>query len=105
MANVSQFQNEAVLERIADTIKCLGHPLRLRLLAALEGGDLTVTELQRATGAPQALVSHQLSILRGHNVVAAARDGLSVRYAITEPRVRHLLDCIRSWGRLVEEKS
>lgn len=87
-----------LLERAAAVIKCLGHPLRLQLLDALEGGAATVTELQALTGATQAMVSQQLATLRGHGVVTARRNGPFVRYAIAEPKVHHILDCIRGCG-------
>lgn len=86
------------LERAAAVIKCLGHPLRLQLLDALEGDAATVTELQALTGATQSMVSQQLATLRGHGVVTARRDGPFVRYAIAEPKVHHILDCIRGCG-------
>lgn len=86
------------LARAAAVIKCLGHPLRLQLLEALESGDLSVTELQKCTGATQTMVSQQLATLRGHGVVDFRRDGPFVRYTIREPKVRHILDCIRGCG-------
>ena len=86
---------DEVLARASAVIKCLGHPLRLRLLEAMEKGDRTVTELQECTGASQAVVSQQLSILRGRGVVAASREGPYMYYHISEPKVHHILDCIR----------
>lgn len=87
-----------LLEQAASVIKCLGHPLRLQLLNAMEGGQMTVRELELRTGATQATVSQQLAILRGHGVVAARRDGAFVRYSITEPKVHNILACIRGCG-------
>jgi DNA-binding transcriptional ArsR family regulator len=85
-----------VIESAAGVIKCLGHPLRLRLLDILERvGEASVTELQLLSGVSQAAVSEQLGILRGRNVVAARRDGPFMRYRITEPRVAHILACVR----------
>lgn len=83
------------LDRAARVIKVLGHPLRLRLIEALEGGERHVGELQEAVDAGQALVSQQLAILRAHGVVDARRDGPRVYYRIVEPRVIKILDCIR----------
>jgi len=88
----------ALLRDSADVIKCLGHPLRLRLLEALEGGECTVTELQDHAGASQSAVSQQLGILRGRGIVDSRRDGVNVHYWITEPKVRHILACIRDCG-------
>jgi ArsR family transcriptional regulator len=85
----------AILARAAVVIKCLGHPLRLRLLEALELGEKTVAELQACSGATQAMVSQQLATMRGHLIVAARRDGQFVRYSICESKVHTILDCVR----------
>jgi DNA-binding transcriptional ArsR family regulator len=85
----------AVLQHATAVIKCLGHPLRLRLLEAMESGECTVSGLQAHTGAGQAAVSEQLGILRGHGAVEARRDGVFVYYRIIEPKVRRILACIR----------
>lgn len=88
----------ATLTKSAAIIKCLGHPLRLALLEAMEQDGRTVTELQEWSGATQALVSQQLATLRGHGVVRAEREGQYIRYFIAEPKVHHILDCIRDCG-------
>lgn len=84
-----------ILERAARVIRVLGHPLRLRMLEALEDGERNVTELVEASGAPQALVSQHLAILRAEGVVGSRREGFRVFYRITEPKVHKILDCIR----------
>jgi ArsR family transcriptional regulator len=85
----------SVLNGAAAVIKVIGHPLRLRLLEAMEVGERTVTELQDVTGSSQSMVSQQLGILRGRGVVDARRDGTHVYYRITEPKVHRILACIR----------
>lgn len=85
-----------VLTKAAEVIKCLGHPLRLRLLEALEHGEKSVTELQAHSGATQAAVSQQLATMRARRVVECRRDGAHVYYHIIEPKVMAVLACIRS---------
>ena len=85
----------AVLERASRVIRVIGHPLRLRLLELLEGGERNVTELVLAAGVGQAKVSQQLGILRAEGVVGDRRDGGRVFYRIIEPKVSRILDCIR----------
>ncbi|MEE8135478.1 MAG: metalloregulator ArsR/SmtB family transcription factor [Gemmatimonadales bacterium] len=85
-----------VLERAANIIKCLGHPLRLRLLEGLENGEMTVSDLQEYSGATQAAVSQQLATLKSRRVVDSRRDGAYVHYRIIEPKVEHILGCIRT---------
>ncbi|MDH4141564.1 MAG: metalloregulator ArsR/SmtB family transcription factor [Chloroflexota bacterium] len=84
-----------VMERAARVIRVLGHPLRLRILEVLQGGERHVTDLVDATGVSQALVSQHLAILRADQVVGARRDGTRVFYRITEPKVHRILACIR----------
>jgi ArsR family transcriptional regulator len=100
MATVRRSRADAiesdVLAKAAEVIKCLGHPLRLRLLEVLEQGEKTVTELQRHTGASQAAVSQQLATMRARRIVENRRDGTNVFYRIIEPKVTAILACIRS---------
>jgi ArsR family transcriptional regulator len=93
-ATARQIDTE-ILERASRVIRVVGHPLRLRLLELLEGGERNVTELVRSAGASQAIVSQQLRILRAEGVVGARREGPRVFYWITEPKVSKILDCIR----------
>lgn len=85
-----------VLDRAAAVIKCLGHPLRLRLLEALERRERTVSERQDCAGASQAVVSQQLAALKARGIVDARRAGTFVHYRIVEPKVYPILDCIRA---------
>lgn len=86
---------DGYLARSAEVIKCLGHPLRLRLLEALESGEKTVSALQEYADASQSVVSQQLAILRGKGVVESRREGVNVFYWLIEPKVFHILTCIR----------
>jgi ArsR family transcriptional regulator len=88
--------DQPVIERAARVIRVLGHPLRLRLLEAMEAGERNVTELVAEVGVNQATVSQQLAILRLEGVVGARRDGPRVFYRITEPKVSSILACIRA---------
>ncbi len=85
----------ALLARAAEIIKMLGHPERLKIVEVLERREATVSEIQEAIGTPQAIVSQHLARMRGCNIVAAQRDGNHVRYRVVEPKVHHILHCIR----------
>lgn len=82
------------LARAAEIIKLLGHRKRLMILAALEEGERTVSELCRTCGLEQAICSQHLRRLRELDVVSCRKDGQNVYYRVIEPRVRRILDCI-----------
>ena len=83
------------LSKAADVIKVVGHPDRLRILEFLEDGERTVGEIQDVLGLGQAIVSQHLAKMRGWDIVESRRDGIHVYYWIIEPKVGHILDCIR----------
>ena len=86
----------AALAKAADVIKVVGHPDRLRILEFLEEGEKAVGEIQECLDLPQAIVSQHLAKMRGWDIVESRRDGIHVYYHIIEPKVTHILDCIRT---------
>jgi DNA-binding transcriptional ArsR family regulator len=85
----------ALLNRAADTIRVLGHPDRIKIVEVLEERDATVSEIQDAVELSQPIVSQHLARLRAHGIVASTRDGQHVTYSLVEPKVEHILRCIR----------
>ena len=78
----------------AEMMKALSNPGRLRILCALVPGDMTVGELETAVGASQSYVSGQLLKLRSDGLVSCVRNGRSMHYSLSDPRVRPLLERI-----------
>ncbi|ORI20288.1 metalloregulator ArsR/SmtB family transcription factor [Rhodococcus sp. 1168] len=80
----------------ADFFKTLGHPARIRILELLSEREHAVSEMLPEVGIEPANLSQQLSILRRAGLVAARREGLSVSYALTSPRIADLLTTART---------
>ena len=75
--------------------RALAHPIRIRILEILSDGDRSVQELQDELKVDQPLVSQQLAVLRGKNIVASRKLGTTVKYAIRDPLVGDLLKTAR----------
>jgi DNA-binding transcriptional ArsR family regulator len=75
--------------------RALAHPIRIRILEILSDRDRSVQELQDELKVDQPLVSQQLAVLRGKNIVAARKLGTTVKYAIRDPLVGDLLKTAR----------
>lgn len=78
-----------------DFFRALAHPVRIRILETLAGGDRSVQELQQALDLEQPVVSQQLAVLRGRNIVVSRKVGTTVRYALSDPLVTRLLAVAR----------
>ena len=82
-------------EHLAELLKALGHPVRLRIVAILSGGDRCVGELADLLGVRQATASQQLRILRMSGLVRVTRRGGYSHYCLAEPRLIDLVGCLR----------
>ncbi|MGO9309883.1 MAG: ArsR/SmtB family transcription factor [Spirochaetia bacterium] len=92
MAGLAEARPRAA--HLADILKALAHPARLRIVAALCEAEESVTGLSARLGLPQAIVSQQLRILRMSGLVAARRCGGFARYRLAQPRLRQLVACL-----------
>lgn len=79
--------NDELLVHIADRLKALADPTRLRLLHLLGEGERCVGDLVAEVGGTQANVSKHLAVLRSAGLVRSRRAGMNVCYALEEPVV------------------
>jgi ArsR family transcriptional regulator len=87
MPELSQFK--------AEFFKALAHPLRIRIIDALRGGEVGVNDLSTRLGVEQTTLSQQLAILRSRNLVVGRKNGSNVFYSVRDPAIFRLLDAAR----------
>ncbi len=80
---------------LAELLRTLGDPTRLRILTALDGACVPVTAIVDATGVRQPTVSHHLRILRDRGLVRGERRGGFVYYCLATAGVRDALEVLR----------
>jgi len=80
---------------IAEMMKALGHPIRLRIVALLCTSEEHVGAIAERLDVSQSAVSQQLSILRARRLVEKRNDGGHAIYQIAEPRLRELVACMQ----------
>jgi DNA-binding transcriptional ArsR family regulator len=80
-----------IYEVKAQFFKTLGHPARIRVIEILAGGPRSVSDLQPDVGIEASHLSQQLSVLRKAGIVQAERDGSSMIYSVSDPKIFELL--------------
>jgi DNA-binding transcriptional ArsR family regulator len=83
---------EALAERLADAMHALSTPSRVQILACLRGGPSSVGTITAALRMEQSAVSHQLRVLREHDLVRVERAGRMRLYRLADDHVVELLD-------------
>ncbi|MDP4002688.1 helix-turn-helix transcriptional regulator [Methylobacterium sp. NEAU K] len=84
--------DEVTATGVADLLKVVANPNRLRILYLLTQGECSVSEIEQRLGIRQPTLSQQLGELRNAQVVATRREHKVVFYSLTDPRMRALLD-------------
>lgn len=80
----------------AEFFKTLGHPARIRVLELLSVREHAVAEMLPEVGIEPANLSQQLAVLRRAGLVATRKEGSTVFYSLTSPRVAELLAVARA---------
>ncbi|MDP1546804.1 MAG: metalloregulator ArsR/SmtB family transcription factor [Anaerolineales bacterium] len=80
----------------ANLCSAFADPTRILILYALNEQPRNVTELTIDLGATQPTISRHLKILRDHELVNTARQGVSITYSLADPRLIQALDLLRA---------
>ena len=78
---------QAAAARACRLMKVLANPDRLLILCQLSQGERKVGELEELLGIGQPTLSQQLTVLREDELVSTRREGKSIFYALSSPKV------------------
>lgn len=77
--------------RLAQLFKAMGDLTRLKILMALEEGEMCVCDLAAYSGITESAVSHQLRLLRQTHLVVNRREGPILYYRLDDDHVGRLV--------------
>ena len=87
----------STVQDAARVLKCIGHPVRLRIIELLDNrGEMTVSEIRAEVGLGQAAASQHLTLMRDKGILSARRDGVNVFYDVSDEKVVRVMDCLRA---------
>jgi len=83
------------LERMAEILKTIAHPVRLNILEVLQKEDsLSVSELMQRTNIEQSLLSHHLIKMKTQGVLVSERDGKNINYSLSDINITNIFECM-----------
>ncbi|MFC1972181.1 ArsR/SmtB family transcription factor [Chloroflexota bacterium] len=87
--------NPMIYQLKAELCKTFSEPKRLIIIDALRDGERSVGDLARIMEIGQAIVSRHLGILRERGVVKTRRDGTSIYYSLSDPKICEACDIVQ----------
>jgi DNA-binding transcriptional ArsR family regulator len=88
----SQPLTDLAANLIAERLRVLGQPLRIKLVDRIAIRETRVQELVEALGTTQQNISQHLGILRRAGIVAREKQGTRVRYQLADPSILPILE-------------
>ncbi len=88
-------------ESLASFYSLFADKTRLILISLLSEHELCVNDIAQVMGMSQSRISHQLAILRQHDIVTTHRNGKSIVYTLTD---NHIKDLFKTGLEHVSEK-
>lgn len=92
----SAITTEVQRQRYAAISRALADAKRLCVLEILAGGERSVSDLSREASCQVPNMSQHLAVLRSAGLVESRRDGNTVYYRLTDPRILEAYRLIKS---------
>ena len=89
-----EFDKSINLDREAEILKVLGHPVRLKIVAGLMSQSCNVKKIWECLELPQATVSQHLALLKNKGIIEGKRDGVEVFYQVTSVESRKIVESL-----------
>jgi ArsR family transcriptional regulator, virulence genes transcriptional regulator len=89
--------NVEQLDKAANMLKAIAHPMRIAIIGYLEGGKkLTVTQIHELLEIEQSTTSHHLGILKDKGVLSSRREGKNTYYFLRHQNLIQIVNCLNN---------
>ena len=88
--------NTETAQHVAEVLKALAHPVRLKIIETLQKNEKTVSQIMETVGGKQSITSQQLSMMKDKGILTSRKEGANVYYRVENPNAIRLLHCIHN---------
>ena len=89
-------EDTTIYELQSEICLALANPKRLQILNLLKNGEMSAGEMVKVMKIPKANLSQHLSVLKQKDIVSSRREGTSIYYSITHPKITDACSIMRS---------
>ena len=79
--------DQEILEELGEFYKIIGDTTRLRILELLQKDELNVSEISSKLDMTASAISHQLQVIRYHDLVKTRRNGKEIYYSLKDEHI------------------
>lgn len=89
---INELPDDELIADLSDMFKIFGDQTRVKILMALESGEMCVCDIAAVMNMSQSAISHQLRVLKQSNIVKTRREGKVVYYSISDDHVKEIFN-------------
>jgi ArsR family transcriptional regulator len=78
-------------EELAQKLKVLGHPIRMKIAIGLFDGRCNVKSMWECLGLPQATVSQHLHVLKSQGIIKGTRNANEIHYTLADDFIKNIV--------------
>ncbi len=84
--------SEKTIEKLASFYSIFADPTRLSIVCLLSEQELCVNDIAEIMDMSQSRISHQLAVLRQHDIVSYYRNGKQVLYVLSDNHIKDIFN-------------
>jgi len=84
-------------EELAQKLKVLGHPIRMKIAIGLYDGSCNVKSMWECLGLPQATVSQHLHVLKSQGIIKGTRSANEIHYALADDFIKSIVILLKKY--------
>ncbi|MFA5948091.1 MAG: metalloregulator ArsR/SmtB family transcription factor [Candidatus Gracilibacteria bacterium] len=84
----SNKKDKKILEELAEMLKAMAEPNRLKILCLLSSGEKCVCKINEALCLKQNLTSHHLKVLKDYKLIDCEKDGQWKIYSLNKKNIK-----------------
>lgn len=92
--------NNVECEELAQKLKVLGHPIRLKIVIGLFDGSCNVKGMWECLDLPQATVSQHLHVLKSQGIIKGTRNANEIHYSLANDLIKNLVSIVKDHCRI-----
>jgi len=87
--------NENQFETVSEVLKSMAHPIRMKILCYLMGGEKNVTEIELEFGSTISNISQHLTVLRKAGIICRRKESNFMFYTLKDNSIQTLMETLK----------
>ena len=89
---LQELPDENEIYDLSDFFKMFGDSTRIKIMCALDKGEMCVCDLAALLNMTKSAISHQLKSLKQCDLVKSRREGKSIIYSLSDDHVKQIVE-------------